>query len=81
MRPRGGTDTVEKGGEAEPRMRHAEVQLGLRGTGESIPNGVCVLYSRFASVESKEPSGGGRDDDEGLEALMKRTGKGPAKGM
>lgn len=72
-------DVVEKEGEAEPRTRHAEVQL--RGTGESIPHGACVLPDWLASVESQEPRGGDGDDDEGLEAPMKRRGKGPANGM
>lgn len=56
----------------------AEVQAGLGGIWEAIPNGICVLYDRLASVESKEPGVEAEKTDEDLEALMKWMGKGPA---
>lgn len=37
---------------------YAEVQMELRGAGESIPNGICGLLDRLASAESREPGGG-----------------------
>lgn len=37
---------------------YAEVQMELRGAGESIPNGICGLHDRLASAESREPGGG-----------------------
>lgn len=72
--PRGGTPG-EKEGEVEPRASVCRGSGRARGSWEAIPNGICVLYDRLASVESKEP-GWRLKTDEDLEALMKWMGKG-----
>ena len=71
-----GRDTGEKGGEAEPRTSVCRGSGRAQGSWEAIPNGICVLYDRLASVESKEPGVEAEKTDEDLEALMKWMGKG-----
>ena len=71
-----GRDTGEKEGEVEPRTSVCRGSGRARGSWEAIPNGICVLYDRLASVESKEPGVEAEKTDEDLEALMKWMGKG-----
>lgn len=47
------------------------------GAGESIPNGICFLSDRLASVESKGQGVGTEKTDEDSEALRKWMGKAP----